>query len=102
MVNEPLVGIPEYALVLVFVRFVGLVPQNIVAVKVNVSPWSVAGNVKLRTWLLSGGFCELVGLTVRTTVLTVKPLTPEPSDPLMTTCTKSVSLFGLNIPNFHV
>ena len=44
MVNEPLVGIPEYALVLVFVRFVGLVPQNIVAVKVNVSPWSVAGN----------------------------------------------------------
>ena len=44
MVNEPLVGIPEYALVLVFVRLVGLVPQNIVAVKVNVSPWSVAGN----------------------------------------------------------
>ena len=42
--NEPLLGTPPIVFVLVFDRFVGLVPQNIVAVKVNVSPLSVAGN----------------------------------------------------------
>jgi len=88
--------------VLVPLRLVALVPHIIVADQLNVSPMSLAGNVKLSCWLFSGGLTELVGATTRTVLVTVKSLTPDPSVPVIWTCTNRVSLFGLKIPNFHV
>jgi hypothetical protein len=101
MVKEPLVGMPGAESELVPVRLVGLAPHMMVADQVKVSPMSPAGNVKLNCWLFSGGLTELVGATTSTVLVTVKPETPDPSDPEIWTCTYSVSLFGLLIPNFH-
>jgi hypothetical protein len=101
-VKEPLVGMPGAESVLVPVRLVGLVPHMMVADQVKVSPMSLAGNVKLSSWLFSGGLTELVGATTRIALVTVNPLTPDPSAPVIWTCTYRVSLFGLKIPNFHV
>jgi hypothetical protein len=101
MVKEPLVGIPGAESVLMPVMVVGLVPHMMVADHVKVSPLSLGGKVNVSSWLFSGGLTALVGATTSTVLVVVKPETPDPSDPVIWTCTYSVSLFGLLIPNFH-
>ncbi len=101
MVKEPLVGMPGAESVLVPVMVVGLVPHMMVADQVKVSPMSPGGKVKVRSWLFRGGLVALVGATTSTVLVVVKAETPDPSDPVTWTCTNSVSLFGLLIPNFH-
>ena len=95
--NEPLVGTP-WLRVLVFDRFVGVVPQLITAVHWNVSPMSLAGITTLRVCPVR----FLPALRVRTGLVMVNPLTPEPSVPVIWTWTKIVSLLLLSTPNFHV
>jgi hypothetical protein len=96
-VNEPLVGTPSLR-VLVFDRFVGLVPHIMTALHWNVSPMSLAGKTTVSVCPVR----FLLAFSVMTGLLTVNPLTPEPSDPVIWTCTKIVSLLLLSTPNFHV
>src|SRR5437660_12585609 len=83
-VNEPLVGAP---LLKVLVNgscdgsFVGVVPQWITAVKVNVSPICDESKVWVKIWLLM----FLFGVSVNTCEVRVKPFTPTPSTPVIVT-----------------
>jgi len=83
-VNEPLVGAP---LLKVLVKgscdgsLVGVVPQWITAVKVNVSPICDESKVCVKIWLLM----FLFGDSVNTCEVRVKPFTPTPSTPVIVT-----------------
>src|SRR5690242_20847179 len=80
-VNEPLVGAP---LVRVLVNgscdgsFVAVVPQWITTVNSNVSPCCDMSKVWVNCWLLM----FLLGCSVNTCEVSVKPFTPTPSTPV--------------------
>ena len=82
--NEPLVGAP---LVRVLVNgscdgsVVGVVPQWITAVNVNVSPTCDESKVWVNCWLAM----FLFGVSVNTCEVRVKPFTPTPSTPVIVT-----------------
>ena len=98
MVKEPLLGLPGVAPSVVLERLVGLVPQTMTVLKLNVSPMSLAGKVAVNVCLP----VPELALMVNTTLVAVKPLTPVPSAPVMMTWAKMVSLLGLKIWIFHV
>lgn len=95
--NEPLTGTP-WLRVLVFDRFVGLVPHIITALHWKVSPMSLAGITTLSVCPVK----FLPALSVVTGLAIVNPFTPEPSVPVIWTWKYMVSLLLLSTPNFHV
>jgi len=61
--------------------FVGVVPQWITAVNVNVSPICDESKVWVKIWLAM----FLFGVSVNTCEVRVKPFTPTPSTPVIVT-----------------
>ena len=102
MVKEPLVGTPWFAVLTNGSwegSVVAVVPQWIIAVHVNVSPKSLAGNVTLSSWPVR----FLPGVSVKTGLVNVKPFTPAPSVALIVTLAYSVVLLSeLSMPNLYV
>ncbi len=99
IVKDPLVGTDALLDVLIWSRDVGLVPQCMIAVTVQVSPKFCGPNCWLSAWL----FRTWPGVRVKTADVNVNPVVPDPSVPSISTWAKMVvALFGFTSPNLNV